>query len=61
MQGHVSSRKRWAAGVAAGTAATLAVGALALVPAAGTNAAAGWAETPSPFASFDADDATTDS
>ena len=61
MQGHVSSRKRWAAGVAAGSAATLAVGVLALVPAAGTNAASGWAETPSPFASFDSDDATTDS
>lgn len=60
MQGHVSSRKRWAAGVAAASAATLAVGALALVPAAGTTTAAGWAETPSPFASFDADDATTD-
>ncbi|MGE0820462.1 MAG: peptidoglycan DD-metalloendopeptidase family protein [Candidatus Nanopelagicales bacterium] len=46
----MSRRGRWAAGIAAGSAAALAVGALALVPAAGTNAA-GWSEAQSPFAS----------
>lgn len=49
MQGHVSPRGRWAAGIAAGSAAALVVGALALVPAAGSNAAAGWSQSPSPF------------
>ena len=53
MQSHVSSRKRWAAGVAAGSAAVLAVGFLAVVPAAGTNVAAGWSDAPSPFATLE--------
>jgi murein DD-endopeptidase MepM/ murein hydrolase activator NlpD len=51
----VSPRSRWAAGAAGASAAALVVAGLALVPAAGSDAASGgWADSATPFAAPDA-------